>query len=149
MTQDYFRQGRHPRSFIQSPQPIRNRVQQARRVDPAKAFRIKREISKRASQHGPRSSQVPISMMVERHGHLDQSLQKPLLGLGGGAPDIFERLVRVEKGGAVEQFDPLLASFEIHATLWHNPARPDPSANTEFHIPSRHPYPLFNIKAGT
>jgi len=43
--------------------------------------------------------------------------------LGGGAPDVFERFVRVEKGGPVEQLDPFPALFEIHATLWHNPAR--------------------------
>jgi hypothetical protein len=97
-------------------------MQQTRRVDPAKAFGIKRKISKRTVQHGPSSSQVPVSMMVERYGHLDQSLQKLLLGLGGGAPDIFERLVRVEKGGAVEQLDPFPASVEIHATLCHIPS---------------------------
>ena len=62
-------------------------------------------------------------MMVQRHCHLDQSLQKLLLWLGGGAPDVFERFVRVEKGGPVEQLDPFPALFEIHATLWHNPAR--------------------------
>ena len=95
-------------------------------MDAAKAFRIKRKISKRASQHRPRSSQIPVSMMVQRHCHLDQSLQKLLLRLGGGAPDVFERLMRVEKGGPVEQLDPLPALLEIHATLWHKPARPRP-----------------------
>ena len=59
-------------------------------------------------------------MMVQRHCHLDQSLQKLLLGLGGLAPDVFERFMRGEKGGSVEQLNPLPALFEIHATLWHN-----------------------------
>jgi hypothetical protein len=69
---------------------------------------------------------------MEGHGHLDQSLQKLLLGLGGGAPDIFERLVRVEKGGAVEQFEPCPALIEIHPTLWHNPAPPGPQQILNF-----------------
>ena len=88
-------------------------------MDAAKAFGIKREISKRASQYRPRSRQIPVSVVVQRHRHLDQSLQKLLLRLGGGAPDVFERLMGVEKGGPVEELDPLPAWLKIHATLWH------------------------------
>jgi len=71
-------------------------------------------------------------MMVQRHCHLDQSLQKLLLWLGGGTPDVFERFVRVEKGGLVEQLDPLPALFEIHATLCHNPGRRQPQQILNF-----------------
>ena len=93
-------------------------------MDPATAFRIKREISKRTSQHRARASQIPIAIMVERHRHLDESLEKLLFGLRGGAPDVFERLVRLKKSGPVEQLDPLPALLEFHATLWHKAARP-------------------------
>ena len=86
--------------------------------------------------------------MVERHRHLDESLEKLLFGLRGGAPDVFERLVRLKKGGPIEQLDPLTALLEFHATLWHKAARPKTSINTEFHSLTRRGYPLFNIKPG-
>ena len=57
--------------------------------------------------------------MVQRHRHLDQSLQEFLVLVGSGAPHVFEGLVGLEKGGAVEQLDPLPILREIHATLWH------------------------------
>jgi hypothetical protein len=61
-------------------------------------------------------------MMVQRHRYLDQSLQELLLRPGGGAPDVFERLVGLKKSGTVEQFDSLPILLEIHTTLWHKAA---------------------------
>ena len=78
-------------------------------MDPAKALGIKRNISRRAAQHRPGSCQITVSIMVQCHRHLDQSLQKLLLRLRGGAPDVLQGLVGVEKGGAVEQLDAVAA----------------------------------------
>jgi hypothetical protein len=43
--------------------------------------------------------------------------------MGGGAPDVFEGLVGLKKGGAVEQLHSLSISLVIHPTLWHKAAR--------------------------
>jgi len=63
-------------------------------------------------------------VVVQRHRYLDQSLQELLIRLGGGAPDVFERLVGLKKGGAVEQLHSLSVSLVIHPTLWHKAAEP-------------------------
>ena len=65
-------------------------------------------------------------MMVQGHRYLDQSLQELLLRLGGGAPDVFERLMGLKKVGAIEELDPLPTWLKIHSTLWHRGAGTDP-----------------------
>lgn len=55
--------------------------------------------------------------MVQRDRDLNQSLHELLLRLGRGAPDVFERLVGLKKGGTVEQFDSLPILLEIHANI--------------------------------
>ncbi len=92
-------------------------------MDAAMAFGVTRKIAQRASQHRPRTQGVSVTVMVQCDGYLNQPLQEPLLRLGGGAPNVFEGLVGLEKGGAVEQLDPLPILLEIHAILSHVAAR--------------------------
>ena len=72
---------------------------------PPKPPRIKRQISKGASQHRSRAGRVSVSVVMERDCYLNQSLQEFLLRLGRGAPDVFQRFVRVKKGGPIEELN--------------------------------------------
>ncbi len=78
-----------------------------------------REIPKGAPQDRARPGRIPISMMVQRYRHLNQSLQEFLLCQGRRPPDVLERLMGLKEIGAVEQFDSCSTLIEIHATLWH------------------------------
>lgn len=57
--------------------------------------------------------------MVHRDRDLNQSLYELFLRLRCRAPYVFECLVGLKKGGAVEQLDPLPILREVHLTLWH------------------------------
>ncbi len=99
----------------------------------AKAFRILREIAKGAPQYRARPRRIPISMVVQRYRHLNQSLQKLLLRQGRRPPDVLERLMGLKEIGAVKQFYSCSTLIEIHATLWHTRQQVLPPRNTEFH----------------
>ena len=86
--------------------------------------------------------------MVQRNRNLNQSLQKLLLRVGGGSPDVFEDFVGLKKGGPVEQLDPFPILLGIHRTLWHKAGLVCRPVNTQFHSQTWQSYPVFGIKAG-
>lgn len=106
--------------------PRSDRAQQVRRVDSPVAFGIKGDISRSAPQHGTRAGQIPVSVVIQRHRHLNQALQELFFWRWGRAPDVFQNLVGFKKGGPVEQLDALPTLLEMHATLWHRGLDPAP-----------------------
>ena len=53
-------------------------------------------------------------MVVERNRHLNQPLQKLLLGRGRGSPNVLQGLVSVEESRPVKQFDSLPVVRGMH-----------------------------------
>ena len=58
-------------------------------------------------------------MVVKRNRHLNQALQKLLVGRGCGSPNVLQSLMRVEESGPVKQLNSLPTLRAIHASLWH------------------------------
>jgi hypothetical protein len=55
-------------------------------------------------------------VVVKCDRHLDESLEKLALRLGGSAPDILEDLVSVEVLTGIEEFDAATKNVSVHGT---------------------------------
>jgi len=71
-------------------------------MDAGKSLRVAGQVPKTASQDGPRTDYIPVSVVVKRDRNLNQALQKLLLRSGRGSPDVLERLMSVKKIRAIE-----------------------------------------------
>ena len=56
---------------------------------------------------------------MESHGGLDQSLEKLLVLLWCGAPNVLQEFVRVEEFRPVKRGNSLLIFFVMHNSFWH------------------------------
>lgn len=64
--------------------------------------RVGAEIAGAAAEHGARTCQIPIAIVVKRDGDLNQTLQELPLCAGSHSPDVLQHLVGREELGTIE-----------------------------------------------
>jgi hypothetical protein len=88
-------------------------------MDLSKAPRGLGKILYGAFQHRSHTQPVSRGIVVEGHGHLDQSLAKLLVFGRGGAPNVFEDFVSVKELRAVEETYSANQVVASHASFLH------------------------------
>jgi hypothetical protein len=109
-------------SGVEGGEPTPDGNSQRLNLQPAMDGRKTLQLRESCVEQVPRPFPVGTRMVVKRRSHLNQTLQKLLVGFRGFQPDLFPMFMSFVEVSRIERFQSLLVQvgscMQIHARFW-------------------------------